>query len=346
MATDDKNERRTSGLLSQSPVMAQLLKQVEQVAETNATMLVLGETGVGKSLLARTIHQMSPRHEQAFIPVNCGALSPGLIESELFGHEKGAFTGAGGRHIGCFERAHGGTLFLDEIGALPLESQQVLLHILEEDCLTRVGGRASTPVDVRIVAATNRDLQRAVREGAFRADLYYRLDVFSVMLPRLRERREDIPLLATHFVCEYARKLRRSVPTLSDEVLAYLQGYAWPGNVRELEHWIHRAMIVGEGERLGVADGLLAEREDQAGALEPPASAPAVPAVEVEGGGNWETQQAEVAKAEKQQIEAALRATKGRIYGEHGAARLLGMGPEKLRYYMRKYGVQRPKKSS
>ena len=326
--------------------MAQLLKQVEQVAETDTTVLVLGETGVGKSLLARTIHHTSPRRNQAFIQVNCGALPPGLVESELFGHEKGAFTGAGEQRIGCFERAHGGTLFLDEIGALSLESQQVLLHILEEDCLTRVGGGASILMDVRVVAATNLNLQRAVQEGTFRADLYYRLDVFSVVVPPLRERREDIPLLATHFVRQSAQRLQRAVPSLSDKVQAHLQAHPWPGNVRELEHWIHRAVIVCEGERIEAVDGLLAESEEQAGALEPSAAAPAVPLVEVEVDGNWETRQAEVAKAEKQQIEEALRATKGRIYGEHGAARLLGMGPEKLRYYMRKYGVQRPKKSS
>ena len=215
MGVEDKNGRPTSSILSHSPVMTQLLKQTAQVAETDTTMLVLGETGVGKSLLARTIHTMSPRRGAAFIVVNCGALPAGLIESELFGHEQGAFTSAGKRRIGRFERAHGGTLFFDEIGALPLESQRVLLHILEEDHLMRVGGGESIPVDVRIVAATNCDLQRAIQAGTFRADLFYRLDEFQMVLPPLRERREDILLLAAHFVRQSAHWLRRPVPSLS-----------------------------------------------------------------------------------------------------------------------------------
>ena len=343
VVADEQSERRTWGILSQSAVMAQLLREVEQVAEANTRVLVLGETGVGKGLLARTIHKMSPRCEQAFIPVNCGALPAGLVESQLFGYEKGAFTGAVERHLGLFEQAHGGTLFLDEIGDLPLEAQRVLLHILEEDRLTRVGGKASIPVDVRVVAATHRDLRKAVREGTFREDLFYRLSVFPVVLPPLRERREDIPLLAAHFVRQYAQGLQRPVPTLSDEVMAHLQEHTWPGNVRELAHRIERAVIVCAGGVLEVADVLSAEGEEEALLL--PASAPAVSSVEVEVGGDWGAREAAGAKAEKQQIEEALRATNGRIYGAHGAAQLLGMGPEKLRYYMRKYGVQRPKKS-
>ena len=342
VVADEQSKRRTWGILSQSPVMAELLKEVEQVAETDRKVLVLGETGVGKGLLARTIHERSRRRERAFIPVNCGALPDGLVESELFGHEKGAFTGAAARHIGFFERADGGTLFLDEIGDLPLESQRVLLHILEEDHLTRVGGKTSIPVDVRVVAATHRDLRKAVREGTFRADLFYRLSVFPVMIPPLRARREDIPLLTTHFVHQYAQELQRPVPTLSDEVMAYLQGHTWPGNVRELAHRIERAVIVCAGGVIEVADVRSAEGGE---ALLPPASAPAVPLVEAEVGGDWGAREVAGAKAEKQQIEEALRATNGRIYGEHGAAQLLGMGPEKLRYYMRKYGVERPKKS-
>ena len=343
VVADEQSKWRTWGILSQSAVMAQLLREVEQVAEANTRVLVLGETGVGKGLLARAIHKMSLRHEQAFIAVNCGALPAGLVESELFGHEKGAFTGAVERHLGFFEQAHGGTLFLDEIGDLPLEAQRVLLHILEEDRLTRVGGKASIPVDVRVVAATHRDLRKAIEEGTFRADLFYRLSVFPVVLPPLRERREDIPLLAAHFVHQYAQGLQRPVPTLSDEVMAHLQEHTWPGNVRELAHRIERAVIVCAGGVLEVADVLSAEGEEEALLL--PASAPAVSSVEAEVGGDWGAREVAGAKAEKQQIEEALRATNGRIYGEHGAAQLLGMGPEKLRYYMRKYGVERPKKS-
>ena len=242
-----------------------------------------------------------------------------------------------------FEQAHGGTLFLDEIGDLPLEAQRVLLHILEEDHLTRVGGKKSIPVDVRVVAATHRDLRKAIEEGTFREDLFYRLSVFPVVLPPLRERREDIPLLTTHFVHQYAQQSQRPVPTLSDEVMAHLQEHTWPGNVRELAHRIERAVIVCAGGVLEVVDMLSAEGEEEALSLS--ASAPSVPLVEAEVGGDWGAREAAGAKAEKQQIEEALRATQGRIYGEHGAAQLLGMGPEKLRYYMRKYGVQRPKKS-
>ena len=200
MVADDPYKQRTSEVLSQSPVMARLLKQVEQVAKTDAHVLILGETGVGKGLLAQTIRNKSPRRKQAFIPVNCGALPAGLVESELFGHERGAFTSAVVRRIGHFERAHGGTLFLDEIGNLPLEAQGVLLHILEEDHLTRIGGTASIPLDVRIIAATNRDLYQAVRERTFRADLYQRLKVFPVVVPRTRQPAEDNTDLAPQYV--------------------------------------------------------------------------------------------------------------------------------------------------
>ena len=331
VVADEQSERRTWGILSQSAVMAQLLREVEQVAEANTRVLVLGETGVGKGLIARTIHKMSRRCEQAFIPVNCGALPAGLVESELFGHEKGAFTGAAERHLGFFEQAHGGTLFLDEIGDLPLEAQRVLLHILEEDRLTRVGGKASIPVDVRVVAATHRDLRKAIEEGTFREDLFYRLSVFPVVLPPLRERREDIPLLTAHFVRQYAEKSQRPAPTLSDEVMAHLQEHTWPGNVRELAHRIERAVIVCAGGVLEVVDVLATE--DVRLALSSSASAlPVTPAAEGED--------------EKQRIVAALQRTNWVVSGDRGAARLLGMSAQTLRYRMRKYGVQRPKKSS
>ena len=290
-------------MLSQSAVMVQLLQQVGQVAETDTTVLVLGETGVGKGLLAHAIHKRSPRRAQAFVSVNCGELPAGLVESELFGHEQGAFTSAVARRIGYFEQAYGGTLFLDEIGDLPVESQRVLLHILEADHLTRVGGERSIPVDVRIVAATNRDLRKAVRAGAFRADLFHRLEVFPVLPPPLRERREDIPLLAAHFVQEYAHKLRRPVPVLSDAVLAHLQGYSWPGNVRELAHRLERAVILCEGGVLEVADVLSAEAARKGGLR-----SGSVPLVEAGVGGDWAAREAMVAKAEKQQIVEALEA--------------------------------------
>ena len=335
---DDPNKPPTSFLFSRSSTLAALLTKVEQVAETDTGVLVLGETGVGKGLLAQIIHTMSLRHKQAFIAVNCGALPAGLVESELFGHERGAFTGAVGRRSGFFEQAHRGTLFLDEIGDLPLEVQRVLLHILEEDRLTRIGGKVSIPVDVRIIAATNRDLQRAVREGTFRKDLYYRLSVFPLVMPPLRERREDIPLLAAHFLRQHAQQLQRPVPDLSDEVIAHLQGYAWPGNVRELAHWIQRAVIVCEGERIEWAEVL-----EEGLALSSSASA-----LPVAQGAEGQEEKRPMAKGvdEKQRMVAALQKTNWMVSGDRGAAHLLGMTAQTLRYRMRKYGIQRPKPSS
>ena len=338
MVTDDPNRPPPSGVFSCSPTIAELLTKVEQVAATDARVLVLGETGVGKGLLAQTIHTSSPRREQAFIAVNCGALPPGLVESELFGHERGAFTGALARRSGFFEQAHGGTLFLDEIGDLPLAAQRVLLHVLEEDRLTRVGGKASISVDVRIIAATNRDLQRTVRERTFRADLYYRLNAFPLVLPPLRERREDIPLLAAHFVREHAQRLQRPVLSLSAEARAHLQGYAWPGNVRELAHWMQRAVIVCEGEHIEMADVLAIEEMGLA-------LSPSSPVAQEDEGQEEKRPRVEGAD-EQQRIVAALERTNGMVSGDRGAARLLGMSAQTLRYRMRKYGIKRPKPSS
>ena len=312
---------------SESWAMRQVMEQTVRVAETAMTVLVLGETGTGKGLLAQTIHETSTRRKRPFIQVNCGALPTGLVESELFGHEKGAFTGAASRQLGRFELADGGTLFLDEIGDLPLESQRVLLHILEENALTRVGGEQPVSVDVRVIAATNRDLRQAIQEGTFREDLFYRLSVFTLELPPLRQRQEDIPALAAHFAERYAQHLRRPVPTLDEGVVAHLQGYAWPGNVRELEHLIHRAVLLCEGGVIRVGDLLLPSVARRSGDAGPPAPA------------------AGEGLDEKQQLVEALQATNWMIYGERGAAHLLGMSPEKLRYRMRKYGLRRPKKS-
>ena len=285
----------------------------------------MGETGVGKGVVAQRIHNLSRRQGQPFVALNCGSLPAGLIESELFGHERGAFTGAVKRHIGCFERANYGTLFLDEIGDLPLEAQRALLRILENRYLTRVGGEQSIPVDVRVIAATNKDLKEAIEAGTFREDLFYRLSVWPVKLPPLRERREDIPLLAAHFARRYAQSLQRPVPALGDGVVKHLQAYAWPGNVRELEHLIRRAVVLCQAEVIQVEDvPLAAEDEAKEEPVEPPVEAKF--------------------KGEKQQIVEALQASEGRIYGERGAARLLGMNPERLRSRMRVFGLQRPKK--
>ena len=309
-----KRQTPVQDKFSQSSIMTKLLSRVEPVAQTNMTILLQGETGTGKSLIAQKIHILSRRGEHAFISINCSALPAGLVESELFGHEKGAFTGAVRRRRGCFEQAHGGTLFLDEIGDLALETQQVLLHILEENQLRRIGSEVYTPVDVRVIAASNRDLKKEVEEGRFRADLFYRLSGFTLSLPPLRDRREDIPILAEHFVRWYAQEEKRPVPRLGDGVMVHLQTYSWPGNVRELESLIRQAVVLCRRRVIEVADV----------PLEPPAAAP------VEAG----------FKAEKQQIVEALQASEGKIYGERGAAHLLGMNPERLRSRMRVYGLR------
>ncbi len=316
---------------SQSWAMRQVMEQTVRVAETAMTVLVLGETGTGKGLLAQTIHETSTRRKRPFIRVNCGALPAGLVESELFGHEKGAFTGAASRQLGRFELADGGTLFLDEIGDLPLESQRVLLHILEENALTRVGGQQPVSVDVRVIAATNRDLRQAIQEGTFREDLFYRLSVFTLELPPLRQRQEDIPALAVHFAERYAQHLRRPVPRIDDGVVAHLQGYAWPGNVRELEHLIQRAVLLCKDGVIRVDDLPFLTVGQRAGDTDARKSFSPL-AQPAEG------------EEEKQQLLAALQAANWIIYGDWGAARLLGMNPERLRSRMRKYGLRKPKK--
>ena len=317
---------------SRSPAMQQVMQEVAQVAESDMTVLVLGETGTGKGVLAQTIHETSSRHQQPFIQVNCGAIPANLIESELFGHEKGAFTGADTRQLGRFELANGGTLFLDEIGDLPLESQRVLLHILEEKTLTRVGGEQPISVDVRVIAATNYDLQQAIKEDTFRSDLFYRLNGFTLELPPLRQRREDIPALTEHFVAWAAQDLKRAVPRLDAAAVAALQAHAWLGNVRELEHVIHRAVLLCKDGVVRVEDMSLPLVALPAGEGErPPAKRPT------------EAQPPTEAVDEKKQILDALQATHWRVSGVHGAAALLGMHPEKLRYRMQKYGLHRPK---
>lgn len=325
-----KRQTSVQAVPNLSPTITKLLSQVEPVAKTNMTMLLLGETGTGKSLFAQKIHALSLRREHAFVTLNCGALPTGLVESELFGYEKGAFTGAVARRKGFFEQAHGGTLFLDEIGDLALEAQQVLLNILEEGQLRRIGSEMSTSVDVRVIAATNRDLKKEVKEERFRADLFYRLSVSTLEVPPLRDRLGDIPILVAHFVRQYAQELKRPVPSVGDGVMAYLQAYSWPGNVRELASLIRRAVVLCRGQVIEVADVLPADGEDVGLSVLPSASAPLPAAEDLD---------------EKQLIIAALQATKGRIYGARGAARLLGMHPERLRSRMRVHGLQRPKKS-
>jgi transcriptional regulator with GAF, ATPase, and Fis domain len=238
------------GIVGRSPALQRVLHLVESVATTDAAILIRGETGAGKEVIAELIHRLSVRRGGPLVKFNCTAIPTGLLESELFGHERGAFTGAIARRIGRFELAHEGTLFLDEIGDLPLDLQPKLLRVLEEREFERVGSTQTIPSDVRIIAATNRPLEELVEEGQFRDDLYYRLNVFPIDLPPLRERTEDIPLLVRHFVMQHAGKLGRRIEYISPDVMETLVRHPWPGNVRELKHVLHRAVILSEGKSL------------------------------------------------------------------------------------------------
>ncbi len=232
---------------AKAPACATCCAQIETVAPTDATVLIQGETGTGKELLARAIHRLSPRSERTFIKLNCAAIPAGLLESELFGHEKGAFTGAIARKIGRVELAHEGTLFLDEVGEMPLDLQPKLLRALQEREIERLGGTRSIPVNVRLIAATNRDLAKMVAEKQFRSDLFYRLKVFPVFAPPLRERAADIPILVRHFVSRHARRMGKTIETIPPEAMDALVAWKWPGNIRELENFLERAVILSRG---------------------------------------------------------------------------------------------------
>jgi len=245
-----REKYRFDNIIGQSPKIKMVFDLMERVARTDATVLVQGESGTGKELIVRAIHHASVRSDRSFIAVNCGAIPNNLVESEFFGHEKGAFTDARDQRIGAFERADGGTLFLDEIGELPLDTQVKLLRVLEEKTISRVGGTETIPVDVRIIAATNKDLEKEVQNGKFRQDLFFRLNVFLISIPPIRERWEDIPLLVDHFMEKYKQKLTKPTKGISKEAVHYLQSYDWPGNVRELENAIHSALIVCQGESI------------------------------------------------------------------------------------------------
>ncbi|GAB4371497.1 MAG: hypothetical protein Kow00128_19440 [Deltaproteobacteria bacterium] len=242
------------GFVGKSPQVRRILSEIERVGPSDLPVLIEGETGCGKELVSRGIHRVSGRRDRPFVVVNCGAISPELIESELFGHEKGAFTGATAQRKGAFEVAHGGTIFLDEIGELPLPLQPKLLRVLEQKEIKRVGGNEILPVDVRVVAATNRSLREEIARNTFRDDLYYRISTVTLSVPPLRERREDIPILAEHFLREASAFLGREAPVLSDAALEFLSAYPWPGNIRELRNAIQRAVVMGEGGPLGAGD--------------------------------------------------------------------------------------------
>jgi formate hydrogenlyase transcriptional activator len=310
-----RSEMNFDEIVGEGPALRAVLKQVETVASTDSTVLITGETGTGKELIARAIHHLSPRRERTFVKVNCAAIPTGLLESELFGHERGAFTGAIMQRIGRFELAHGGTIFLDEIGDIPLELQPKLLRVLQEQEFERLGSTQTIRVDVRLVAATNRDLAEMVAARTFRSDLFYRLRVFPVLIPPLRERQEDIPALVRYFVEKHARRMNRAVETIPTETLELLVRYPWPGNIRELENLIERAVIVSPGPVLRVP---LSE-------LKPPS----------EPFGEALTMRA----AEREHILKALEATNWVLAGPRGAAARLGMKRTTLQSKMRKLGV-------
>jgi len=307
--------------------LREVMAAVRQVARSDAPVLILGETGTGKEVVARAVHSHSRRAGGPFLRVNCGAIPPELIDSELFGHERGSFTGALGTRKGWFERADGGTLFLDEIGELPLAAQVRLLRVLQDGSFQRVGGERVLNVDVRVVAATHRDLPRAVRDGAFREDLWFRVAVFPVPLPPLRERLQDIPALAAHFSLRAAERLGLA-PRMPDATdLALLAAYPWPGNVRELASVIERAAILGDGRRLEVARAL---------GVVPPA-APVTPLAGPVPMASGEPLSLD--EASRRHIEEALRRCHGRVEGPFGAARVLRINPHTLRSKMRKLGM-------
>jgi transcriptional regulator with GAF, ATPase, and Fis domain len=283
-----------------------VLSHVSKVAPTDSTVLITGETGTGKELVARAIHKRSPRSARAFVAVNCGAIPPTLIASELFGHEKGAFTGAVQRRQGRFELADGGTIFLDEVGELPAETQIMLLRVLQEREFQRVGGSGAIRVNVRVIAATNRDLHAAVIDGTFRADLFYRLNVFPLDVPALRERPTDVPLLVEYFTHRYARRVGKRIRSVTREASQLLQAYDWPGNIRELQNVIERAVIVCDSDTLSIDARWLAGRP----LASPPVATPLVRTL---------------ATHEKDAIEAALKDSKGRVAGPFGAAGRLGV---------------------
>ena len=315
---ENKMKHQFDNIIGQSDGLKYVLYRAQQVAPADTTILILGETGTGKELIASAIHNMSPRKERPLITVNCAALPGNLIESELFGREKGAFTGADARRVGRFEVANSSTLCLDEIGELPLELQAKLLRVIQHGEFERLGSSHTIKVNVRIVATTNRDLEEEIRKGRFRQDLYYRLNVFPITVPPLRQRREDIPMMVQAFTERYSKKLGKSITTISKETMRILQDYPWPGNVRELESIIERAVILCPGPVLQLADKL---------EITAPTVSLALRTLE---------------ETERNQIIKILSEIKWRIEGKNGAAAILGIHPSTLRARMHKLGIARP----
>jgi formate hydrogenlyase transcriptional activator len=317
----DRDSRRFEQIIGRSPALEAVLGQVEQVAPTDSTVLIQGETGTGKELIARAIHNLSSRCGRPFIKLNCAAIPFDLLESELFGHERGAFTGAIAQKIGRFEMADKGTLFLDEVGDIPPGLQPKLLRVLQEQEFERLGSTRTHQVDVRLVAATNRNLVEMVRRNEFRSDLYYRLNVFPIALPPLRARREDIPALVEHFVEIYARRMGKQIDEISSETMSELASYAWPGNIRELQNFIERSVILSSGSVLAAPfESLTAAATTQA-----------QEAVTLE-------------EAERNHIRKILEQTRWVVSGPNGAAARLGIKRSTLYFRMQKLGISRSKK--
>ena len=311
-------------IVGKSPALQAVLTRVAKVAPADTTVLITGETGVGKELIARAIHKRSQRSSRAFVSVNCAAIPTTLIAAELFGHEKGAFTGAVQRRLGRFELADGGTIFLDEVGELPAETQVALLHVLQEREFERIGGNRTIQADVRVIAATNRDLEKAIADGAFRSDLFYRLNVIPIEIPPLRERKEDIPTLVEYFIQLYSRKAGKKIGTIEKKTLDLLQSYAWPGNIRELQNVIERSVIVCDTGLFSVDPSWLS--------IEAPTPRQSVISIA-----------RKPAAQEREAIEKALAATRGRVSGPTGAAALLGVPRQTLESKIASLGINKRK---
>jgi len=314
---EDRRESALEGIVGRSAALERAIQEVQVVAPTDCGVLILGETGTGKELIARAIHNLSARRDRPFIKLNCAAIPSGLLESELFGHERGAFTGALMRKAGRFEVADKGTLFLDEVGDIPLELQPKLLRVLQEHEFERLGSTHTQQVDVRVVAATHRNLKQMAEVGEFRSDLYYRLHIFPLAVPALRDRREDIPLLVRHFVDEYARRFNRRIETIPPHVIEAFRNYSWPGNIRELQNFIERAVILSSG---GVLRPRLAELK------EPDAQTPS-------------SELSTLEEMEREHVLRAIRACNWVLGGPHGAAVRLGMKRTTLAYRIRKLNI-------
>ena len=312
-----KSVHNFENIITQDKKLKSILGSVEKVSSTDATVLILGESGTGKELIARAIHNISNRKNKPLVKVNCAALPDNLVESELFGHEKGAFTGAISKKIGRFELAHHGTIFLDEIGDLTLDVQAKLLRVLQEGEFERLGSNITQKVNVRLITATNRDLEKSIEDNTFRSDLYFRLNVFPIIIPPLRERKDDIPLLTKHFVDIYGKKIGKKIKAIPQKIIDILISYSWPGNIRELENIIERAVIISPSDKLVLGDWFSNNQNNDENTL-----------ITLED-------------SEKACIKNALDATGWRISGEKGAAKILGLKPTTLEYRIKKLGIKK-----